>query len=69
MSIRVYTLCDGAGGLHLLDVMQYLAPGCNLDAFIQSFSNTGSGNSDNEDNNKSYFPYENIDSYDKLAEK
>ena len=43
----------------------YLAPGFNLDTFIQSFAGddyaTGDGG-------KSYFPYEYMDNYDRLAE-
>ena len=61
MSVTVYGLPHGAGGFVFLDIMQYLAPGFNLDTFIKSFSSLPS-------DSKSYFPYEYIDSYDKLQE-
>ena len=61
MPITVYSLPHGAGGFVFLDIMQYLAPGFNLDTFIKSFSSVPS-------DSKSYFPYEYIDSYDKLQE-
>ena len=51
---------DG-GGFVFLDIMQYLAPGFNLDTFIKSFA-------DDNSSHKSYFPYEYLNSYDKLAE-
>ena len=60
MSITVYGLPQGAGGFVFLDIMQYLAPGFNLDTFIKSFSSSS--------DTKSYFPYKYIDSYDKLWE-
>ena len=60
MSITVYSLPHGAGGFVFLDIMQYLAPGFTLDTFIKSFSSSS--------DTKSYFPYEYIDSYDKLEE-
>ena len=50
------------GGLVFLDVMQYLAPGFNLDNFIRSFAATSG------DQQKSYFPYEYLDGYDRLGE-
>ena len=64
VSITVNGLSDG-GGFVFLDIMQYLAPGFNLDTFIKSFAgeNYATG-----DGGKSYFPYEYIDSYDRLAE-
>ena len=49
------------GGLQFLDLMQYLAPGFSLSDFIRSF-----GDGDDEQQ-KSYFPYEYMDSYDKLG--
>ena len=63
MSLTVYGLPHEAGGFVFLDIMQYLAPGFNLDTFIKSFSPHH-----DDANNKSYFPYEYIDSYDKLEE-
>ena len=64
VSITVNGLFDG-GGFVFLDIMQYLAPGFNLDTFIKSFAGedyaTGDGG-------KSYFPYEYMDSYERLAE-
>ena len=47
-------------GIQFLDLMQYLAPGFSLDDFIRSF---GSGK---ENEQKSYFPFEFMDSFDKL---
>ena len=64
VSKMVNGLSDGAGFV-FLDIMQYLAPGFNLDTFITSFAGeeyaTGDGG-------KSYFPYEYMDRYDQLAE-
>ena len=60
VSITVNGLMDG-GGFVFLDIMQYLAPGFNLDTFIKSFAGDTSSR-------KSYFPYEYMDSYDKLRE-
>ena len=69
MSLTVYGLPHDVGGFVFLDVMQYLAPGFNLDTFIKSFSSSSDEEGDTtDDNNKSYFPYEYIDSYDKLTE-
>ena len=48
------------GGLQFLDIMQYLAPGFSLDDFIRSFGNG------KETEQKSYFPYEFMDSFEKL---
>ena len=60
VSITVKGLGDG-GGFTFLDIMQYLAPGFNLDTFIKSVA-------DDTSSHKSYFPYEYLDSYDKLTE-
>ena len=60
VSITVNGLGDG-GGFVFLDIMQYMAPGFNLDTFIKSFA-------DNTSSHKSYFPYEYLNSYDKLTE-
>ena len=60
VSITVNGLGDG-GGFVFLDIMQYLAPGFNLDTFIKSFA-------DDNSSHKSYFPYEYLNSYDKLRE-
>ena len=60
VSITVNGLGDG-GGFVFLDIMQYLAPGFNLDIFIKSFA-------DDNSSHKSYFPYEYLNSYDKLTE-
>ena len=64
VSITVNGLSDGRGFV-FLDIMQYLAPGFNLDTFIESFAGedyaTGDGG-------KLYVPYEYIDKYDRLAE-
>ena len=59
VSITVNGLEDG-GGFVFLDIMQYLAPGFNLDTFIKSFA-------DDNSTHKSYFPYEYLDSYEKLT--
>ena len=48
------------GGIAFLDVMQYLAPGFSLDDFVRSF-----GVKD-FNHQKSYFPYEFMDDFDKL---
>ena len=61
MSVTVYGLPHDAGGFIFLDIMQYLAPGFNLDTFMFSPGY-------DDDNTKSYFPYEYIDSYEKLKE-
>ena len=66
MSLTVYGLPHDAGGFVFLDIMQYLAPGFKLDTFIKSFG--GDGDSTDSANSKSYFPYEYIDSYEKLSE-
>ena len=60
VSLTVNGLGDG-GGFVFLDIIQYLAPGFNLDTFIKSFA-------DDNSSHKSYFPYEYLNSYDKLAE-
>ena len=60
VSLTVNGLMDG-GGFVFLYIMQYLAPGFNLDTFIKSFAGETSSH-------KSYFPYEYMDSYDKLTE-
>ena len=64
VSITVNGLSD-RGGFVFLDIMQYLAPGFNLDTCIKSFAGedyaTGDGG-------KSYFPYEYMDNYNRLTE-
>ena len=66
-SVVVPGVIGGAGGLVFLDVMQYLAPGCSLDLFIQSFYIASDGD-DGEDAMKSYFPYEYVTDYSVLSE-
>ena len=51
------------GGLLFLDTMQCLAPGFSLDVFIKSFGDK------NSLLQKSYFPYEYIDCYERLEER
>ena len=46
-----------------LHIMQYLAPGFSLDNFVKSYGVGGDVSMQ-----KSYFPYEYMDSYDKLKE-
>ena len=60
VSITVSGLSDGCCFV-FLDIMQYLAPGFNLDIFIKSFAGDKSCH-------KLYFPYEYVDSHDRLAE-
>ena len=52
-------------GLPFLDIMHYLAPGFNLDHFIRSFA---SSDSREHLGDKSVFPYEYIDNFDRLSE-
>lgn len=49
-----------AGNLKFLDICQYLPPGYNLDTYVKAFNPNGM--------KKSIFPYEYLDSYDKLDE-
>ena len=55
----------GDSGLSFLDVMHYLAPGFNLDQFIRSFASSESRDCLGD---KSVFPYEYIDTFDRLSE-
>ena len=55
----------GDTGLSFLDIMHYLAPGFNLDQFIRSFA---SSESRDRLRDKSVFPYEYIDTFDRLSE-
>ena len=57
-------LSDG-GGFVFLDIMQYLAPGFNLDTFIKSFAGEDYATGDR---GKSYFPYKYMDNYGRLTE-
>ena len=60
VSITVNGLSNG-GGFVFLHILQYLAPGFNLDTFIKSFAGDNSSH-------KSYFPYEYLSSYARLSE-
>ena len=60
VSITVNGLSNG-GCFVFLDIMQYMAPGFNLNTFIKSFA-------DKTSSHKSYFPYEYVNSNDRLAE-
>ena len=64
VSITVNGFSDG-GGLVFLDIMQYLAPGFNLDTFIKSFAGEDYATGER---GESYFPYEYMDNYDRLTE-
>ena len=63
VNINVTDIKDGDAGLTFLDIMQYLAPGFSLDNFVKSYGVGGDVSMQ-----KSYFPYEYMDSYDKLKE-
>ena len=53
-------------GLSFLDIMQYLPPGFNLDNFVRSFA---SEETRNRVGDKSYFPYEYVDTFERLSER